>query len=62
MVQEKFDLYRIYKDEYIAPDVPRLVRNLSARYLTVTGKGSRALYVASRKGFVEASKVNIYGE
>ncbi len=42
MAEAKFDLYKVYKDEYIAPKTPRMVRHLSGRYLTVSGRGPRA--------------------
>ena len=35
----KLDLYRRYKQEYIAPKHPALVRVGPARYLTVSGRG-----------------------
>jgi hypothetical protein len=39
MASEKIDLYKIYGDEYIAPKKPIFIRNLSARFLTITAKG-----------------------
>lgn len=39
MAPEKVDLYKIYGDEYIAPKSPQFIRNLSARYLTISGRG-----------------------
>jgi hypothetical protein len=51
MAEGKFDLYKIYKDEYIAPSSPRLVRHLSGRYLTISGRGAR-----DGETFVSATK------
>ncbi|NCC53138.1 MAG: hypothetical protein EOM20_18255 [Spartobacteria bacterium] len=42
MVDEIIDLFKLNTDEYIAPRAPRLVRNLQASYLTISGTGKPA--------------------
>jgi hypothetical protein len=37
---EKLDLYKLHKDEYVAPSKPVLVKTKPARYLTITGRGA----------------------
>ncbi len=39
MVAEKFDLYVLHKDEYLAPKTPQLVKVKPAKYLAIIGKG-----------------------
>ncbi len=37
---EKIDLYKLHKDEYVAPKSPKLVKTRKSRYLAVTGRGA----------------------
>jgi hypothetical protein len=37
---EKVDLYKLHKDQYIAPQKPQLVEIEKAKYLTVSGRGA----------------------
>ena len=39
MAPDKVELFKIYGDEYVAPKKPQFIRNLSARYLTISGRG-----------------------
>jgi hypothetical protein len=39
MAAEKIDLYKLHKDEYVAPKKPALVETKPASYLTVDGQG-----------------------
>lgn len=51
MAAEKIDLDSVYSEEYIATAEPRLMRQLKAQYLTISGKGS-----PGGENFVERSQ------
>jgi hypothetical protein len=39
MTEQKLDLFRAHKDEYVTPKKPQLVQTKPARYLTILGSG-----------------------
>lgn len=39
MTRENVEFYKVYRDEYLATDEPRLIRSLKAEFLTISGQG-----------------------